>query len=87
MTQNEYITRVLVADEGHMLTQSADVTPMERHITDKVYLVVNDSPECWREITDAEAAAYEAEREAAIAAAMEVRTVSDDILDGSASEN
>lgn len=55
MIQTSYTTRVLEASEGYTLTQSADVPLLERILVKKVYLAVNDSPENWTEITDAEA--------------------------------
>lgn len=69
MKQENYTTRVLRADEGHVLTQAADVAPFDRIITDTVYLAANDAPANWREITNEEAEACQAEKEAAIAAA------------------
>ena len=55
MNTYDYVTRVLEASEGFTLTQSADVPLLERILVKKVYLAVNDSPENWTEITDAEA--------------------------------
>lgn len=55
MIETSYTTRVLEASEGFTLTQSADVPLLERILVKKVYLAVNDSPENWTEITDAEA--------------------------------
>ena len=55
MIQTSYTTRVLEAAEGYTLTQSADVPLLERTLVKKVYLAVNDSPDRWTEITDAEA--------------------------------
>lgn len=60
MRQTDYTTRVLEADDGHKLTQAADVPDAERVVAAKVYLAANDSPGAWREITDAEAAVIEA---------------------------
>lgn len=55
MIETSYTTRVLEASEGFTLTQSADVPLLERTLVKKVYLAVNDSPDNWAEITDAEA--------------------------------
>lgn len=55
MNTYDYVTRVLEASEGFTLTQSADVPLLERILVKKVYLAVNDSPDNWAEITDAEA--------------------------------
>jgi len=65
MKQSEYITRVLEASEGYTLTQSADVPLMERILVKKVYLAVNDSPDNWTEITDAEAEEIKRQQEEA----------------------
>lgn len=63
MKQENYTTRVLVADDNHHLTQAADVDIMNRVITDKVFLSVNDAPENWREITDEEAQEFISEQQ------------------------
>jgi len=55
MTITPYTVQVLIAAEGYTLTQSADVPLLERILDKKIYLAVNDSPENWTEITDAEA--------------------------------
>ena len=55
MNTYDYVTRVLEASEGFTLTQSAEVPLLERTLVKKVYLAVNDSPDNWTEITDAEA--------------------------------
>lgn len=69
MKQSEFTTRVLTPEEGHKLTQADDATELSRRIiSDKVYLAPGDSPEAWREITDAEAEALQAEQAAAIEA-------------------
>ncbi len=66
MKQENYTTRVLVADDNHHLTQAADVDIMNRVITDKVFLSVNDAPENWREISEEEAQAIIAEQQLVI---------------------
>lgn len=68
MTLKDYTTRVLVADEGHVLTQAGDVNPLGRSLSPRIYLAATDDPANWREITDEEAEAYRAEAEAAFAA-------------------
>lgn len=93
MTQTDYTTRVLHADEGHFLTQAGEVPIADRAVTETVYLAATDSPGNWREITAEEAGAIlEAQREAAEAAtpedarlamrAMEARTTNDTHGDG-----
>lgn len=66
MKQENYTTRVLVADDNHHLTQAADVDIMDRVITDKVFLSVNDAPENWREISDEEAQEFITEQQRVI---------------------
>lgn len=63
MKQENYTTRVLVADDNHYLTQTADVDILARVVTNKVYLSVNDAPENWREISDEEAQSIIAEQQ------------------------
>ncbi len=87
MTQTDYTTRVLHADEGHFLTQAGEVPIPDRAVTETVYLAATDSPDNWREITADEAAAIlEAQREAAEAAIpgdiKATLTTSDDNADG-----
>ncbi|MBQ9076254.1 MAG: hypothetical protein IJY31_00200 [Muribaculaceae bacterium] len=72
MIQEEIKVRVLKPSEGHMLTQAADVAIEDRVISDKVFLAVNDVPENWKEITDAEADAIRAGQEEAARKAAEV---------------
>lgn len=66
MTQEQNTTMVLKADEGMTLTQAGDVNIRDRIVTGTVYLAANDSPDNWKEITEAEgaeiAAAQAAER-------------------------
>ncbi|MDE5625209.1 MAG: hypothetical protein K2I61_02690 [Muribaculaceae bacterium] len=72
MTQTDYTTRVLHADQGHFLTQRAEVAIADRAVTDTVYLAATDTPDNWREITAGEAGEIlAAQREAALAAAPE----------------
>lgn len=62
MRQTDYTTRVLEPEDGHFLTQAAQIPDSERLVTDRVYLAANDSPDAWREITAAEAEAIKARR-------------------------
>lgn len=74
MTQEQYTTMVLKADEGMALTQAADVSVCERIVTDTVYLAANDSPDNWKEITEAEGAEIVAAQAAERKGAMERRS-------------
>ena len=65
METTQYITTVLMASEGHKLTEAADVDIIARTVTPKVFLAATDAPDNWREITDAEAEAIQAEQLAA----------------------
>ena len=65
METTQYTTTVLTAAEGHKLTQAGEVDIIARTITPKAFLAATDSPDNWREITDAEADALRAEIEAA----------------------
>lgn len=69
MKQSEYTTRVLTAEPGHYLTQSADVSDNERVVAENVYLGVNDSADNWREITAEEAETIRAAQRARVEAA------------------
>ena len=55
MTITDYTMRILEPSSGLVLTQSNDVDILERILTDKLYLGVNDSPDNWKEITNTEA--------------------------------
>lgn len=58
--------RVLRPDEGYLLTQSPDDTPLESRIfTPCVLLADNDSVANWREITVADADILRVQRDAA----------------------
>ena len=71
METTQYTTTVLTAADGHKLTQAGEVDILARTITPKAFLAATDSPDNWREITDAEADALRAEIEAARQAAEE----------------
>ena len=55
MIQSNYTVRIIEAGEGHTLTQKNDVDIQSRVLSKKIYLAVNDSPDNYKEITDAEA--------------------------------
>lgn len=55
MKESTYITRVLVPEEGHYITQAGEVTDEERIFSKEVFLAINDSPANWKEITEEEA--------------------------------
>lgn len=47
--------RVIVPDSGNVLTQASDVDIKERVFSEKIWLACNDSPDNWKEISEAEA--------------------------------
>lgn len=55
MKQQEYITRVLIPEQGYYLTQADEVDIMQRVFSKELYLAVTDSPANWKEITEDEA--------------------------------
>lgn len=55
MKQQEYITRVLIPEEGHYITQAGDIDIKQRAFSKEVFLAINDSPSNWKEITADEA--------------------------------
>ena len=65
MKQESYTTTVLRAEEGHVLTEAADVDITARTLATVISLGRNDSPDDYREITAAEADALRAEQIAA----------------------
>lgn len=65
MKQEEFTAIIIEAEEGHLLTQAADVEITERIVCRKVALGRYDSPENWKEITEEEAAGIRAEQKAA----------------------
>lgn len=65
MTQTSFTTRVITPENGFVLTQAGDVDIKDRIFSDKVFLGINDAPENWKEITEAEAEALKAEQEEA----------------------
>lgn len=66
MKQESYTTTVLRAEEGHVLTEAADVDITVRTLATVISLGRNDSPDDWREITDSEADAYREAQTAAL---------------------
>ena len=63
MIQEEIKVRVLIPSKGYMLTQAFEVEIQNRVVSEKVYLAVTDSPNNWKEITQAEGDAIKAEQE------------------------
>ena len=59
--------RVLRPNEGHLLTQSADVDIKERIFSEEIWLASTDSADNWKDITIEEADQIKKEREAAMA--------------------
>lgn len=55
MKESTYITKVLVPEEGHYITQAGEVADEERIFSKEVFLAINDSPANWKEITEEEA--------------------------------
>lgn len=62
MITKNFTVRILEASEGYVLTQVEDVDVMNRILSDRVFLGVNDSEDNWKEITAAKAAEIEKER-------------------------
>lgn len=63
MKKSNYTVQIIEPSEGYTLTQSKDVEVRDRILSKKIFLAVNDSPDNWKEITDAEAEAIKAEQE------------------------
>jgi hypothetical protein len=63
MKKSNYTVQIIEPNEGFTLTQSAEVDVKSRIFSKKIYLAVNDSPDNWKEITDAEAEELQAEQE------------------------
>lgn len=66
MTKEEFTTKVLKADKGYMLTQSADINITERIFGTTIYLASTDSEDNWKEITTEEADKLKEEQKIAI---------------------
>lgn len=64
MKQRQFTTTVLNADDGMVLTQSADVHISERVFASEVSIGENSSPADWMEIDEAARQAYTTERAA-----------------------
>lgn len=66
MQQTEITVRMLVPEEGHLLTQSSPDIPMSRRVVAHgIDLAEGDSPEAWKEIPVEEAEALVREIHAA----------------------
>ena len=63
MKKSNYTVQIIEPSEGYTLTQSKDVEVQDRILSKKIFLAVNDSPDNWKEITDAEAEELQAEQE------------------------
>lgn len=63
MITKNFTVQVLEPSEGYVLTQVEDVDVMNRILSDRVYLGVNDSADNWKEITEAKAQEYRDEQE------------------------
>ncbi len=64
MKQRQFTTTVLNADDGMVLTQSADVHISERVFASEVSIGENGSPVDWMEIDESARQAYTTERAA-----------------------
>lgn len=56
----------LTPSEGMVLTQAAEVADKDRVFSDKIYLGVNDLPQNWKEVSEADADAFVAKRREAL---------------------
>ena len=63
MKKSNYTVQIIEPSEGYTLTQSKDVEVQDRILSKKIFLAVNDSPDNWKEITDAEAEELQAEQD------------------------
>lgn len=63
MKKSNYTVQIIEPSEGYTLTQSKEVEVQDRILSKKIFLAVNDSPDNWKEITDAEAEAIKAEQD------------------------
>lgn len=64
MIISNYTMKILEPSSGHSLTQAyTDMELQERIFSKKVYLGVNDSEDNWKEISDEEVEAFQAEIE------------------------
>ena len=55
--------RILKPNEGHLLTQSADVELQERIFSEELWLAVTDSPDNWKDISIEEAESLKKQQE------------------------
>ena len=63
MKKSNYTVQIIEPSEGYTLTQSQDIEIKCRILSKKIFLAVNDSPDNYKEITDAEAEAIKAEQD------------------------
>ena len=63
MKQSNYTVQIIEPSEGFTLTQAGELEAKDRILSKKIFLAVNDSPDNWKEITDAEAEAIKAEQD------------------------
>ena len=63
MKKSNYTVQIIEPSEGYTLTQSKEVEVRDRILSKKIFLAVNDTPDNWKEITDAEAEAIKAEQD------------------------
>lgn len=62
MKETEYSVRMLVPEEGHLLTQSSpDIAMARRVVAEEVALAAGESPDDWKEITAEEGEALRRE--------------------------
>ena len=78
--------RVLRPNEGHLLTQSADVDIKERIFSEEIWLASTDSADNWKDITIEEANQIKKEREAAMAEEREAAMAEERASDNQSNE-
>ena len=78
--------RVLRPNEGHLLTQSADVDIKERIFSEEIWLASTDSANNWKDITIEEANQIKKEREAAMAEEREAAMAEERASDNQSNE-
>lgn len=78
--------RVLRPNEGHLITQSADVDIKERIFSEEIWLASTDSADNWKDITIEEADQIKKEREAAMAEEREAAMAEERASDNQSNE-
>lgn len=78
--------RVLRPNEGHLLTQSADVDIKERIFSEEIWLASTDSADNWKDITIEEADQMKKEQEAAMAEEREAAMAEERASDNQSNE-